>query len=147
MTPRPWQSLTVLMWAILFGLLLCCPGADAEYVQVAKPLVEGRSALLFDRSEPPIPAPRVRLEKRQEEESLSATPSFIPAPTAAGQASSSLFGIQTATGSPRDDLPTPFDTSLGNNFTSPSCPAFFQSFLSNATFQDCLPFSLLLQVW
>ena len=146
-TTRPWQSLTVLMWAILFGLLLCCPGADAEYVQVAKPLERERSALLFDRSEPPIPAPRVRLEKRQEQESISATPSFIPAPTAAGEASSSLFGIQTATSSPQDDLPTPFDTSLGNNFTSPSCPAFFKSFLSNSTFQDCLPFSLLLQVY
>lgn len=150
-SPRWRHSLTVpLMWAILCGLLLCCvAGAEAEYVQVAKPLDVGlgqRSALLFDRSEPPIPAPRVRLEKRQEQESISATPSFIPAPTAAGQDSSSLFGLQTATSSPRDDLPTPFDTSLGNNFTAPSCPAFFQSFLSNSTFQDCLPFSLLLQV-
>lgn len=35
---------------------------------------------------------------------------------------------------------------MGNNFTSPSCPAFFNSFLNNQTFQDCLPFSLLLQV-
>lgn len=145
-TTRPWQLSTVLMWGILVGLLLCCSGAEAEYVQVAKALEPGRSALLFDRSEPPIPAPRVRLERRQEQESVSATPSFIPAPTAAGQESASLFGIPTATGAPREDLPSPFDTSLGNNFTSPSCPAFFQSFLSNATFQDCLPFSLLLQV-
>lgn len=143
---RPWQSLSVLMWAILFSPLLCCSGANAEHVQVAKPVTGDRAGLLFDRSEPPIPAPRVRIEKRQEQESISATPSFIPAPTAAGQESSSLFGIQTATGTPADNLPTPFDTSLGNNFTSPSCPAFFQGFLTNSTFQDCMPFSLLLQV-
>ncbi|ETI26443.1 hypothetical protein G647_03220 [Cladophialophora carrionii CBS 160.54] len=42
-------------------------------------------------------------------------------------------------------LPTPFDTSLGSNFTSPSCPQFFSTFLSNATFQACVPVSLLLQ--
>ncbi|KAG8627473.1 hypothetical protein KVT40_004956 [Elsinoe batatas] len=42
-------------------------------------------------------------------------------------------------------LPTPFDTTLGNNFTSAACLPFFQSFLSNATFSACLPFSLLLQ--
>lgn len=136
-----------LIWAILCGLFFCC--AEADYVQVAKPLelIGQRSGLLFDRSEPPIPAPRHRVvEKRQEQVSISATPSYISDPTAAGQASSSLFGLQTATGTPQDDLPKPFDTSLGNNFTSPSCPAFFQNFLSNSTFQDCLPFSLLLQV-
>ncbi|OCT48677.1 hypothetical protein CLCR_04938 [Cladophialophora carrionii] len=42
-------------------------------------------------------------------------------------------------------LPTPFDTSLGSNFTSSSCPQFFSTFLSNATFQACVPVSLLLQ--
>ncbi|TKA53928.1 hypothetical protein B0A55_12302, partial [Friedmanniomyces simplex] len=42
-------------------------------------------------------------------------------------------------------LPSPFDSTLGNNFTSPTCPAFFQSFLTNETFQQCLPLSLLLQ--
>lgn len=42
-------------------------------------------------------------------------------------------------------LPQPFDTTLGNNFTSNGCPKFFVSFLSDATFQSCYPFSLLLQ--
>lgn len=42
-------------------------------------------------------------------------------------------------------LPSPFDTSLGNNFTDSSCPTFFTTFLKNATFQSCLPMSLLLQ--
>lgn len=42
-------------------------------------------------------------------------------------------------------LPVPFDTSLGSNFTSNSCPDYFTKFLSNGTFQACLPVSLLLQ--
>jgi hypothetical protein len=42
-------------------------------------------------------------------------------------------------------LPSPFDTSLGSNFTSPSCPSFFATFLGNATFRACVPVSLLLQ--
>lgn len=42
-------------------------------------------------------------------------------------------------------LPQPFDTTLGNNFTSDACPKFFVNFLSDATFQSCYPFSLLLQ--
>ncbi|KIW42232.1 uncharacterized protein PV06_05796 [Exophiala oligosperma] len=42
-------------------------------------------------------------------------------------------------------LPSPFDTSLGQNFTSSTCPAFFSTFLSNSTFQSCVPVSLLLQ--
>lgn len=42
-------------------------------------------------------------------------------------------------------LPSPFDTNIGSNFTDSSCPRFFSRFLSNATFQSCVPVSLLLQ--
>ncbi|KAI1622631.1 hypothetical protein EDD37DRAFT_611045 [Exophiala viscosa] len=42
-------------------------------------------------------------------------------------------------------LPSPFDTSIGSNFTVSSCPTFFSTFLSNSTFQSCVPVSLLLQ--
>jgi hypothetical protein len=42
-------------------------------------------------------------------------------------------------------LPSAFDTSLGSNFTKPSCPQFFSNFLSNSTFQSCIPVSLFLQ--
>ncbi|KAL2412708.1 hypothetical protein ABEF95_003122 [Exophiala dermatitidis] len=42
-------------------------------------------------------------------------------------------------------LPSPFDTSIGSNFTDSSCPKFFSKFLSNSTFQSCVPISLLLQ--
>lgn len=44
------------------------------------------------------------------------------------------------------ELPSPFDTNLGNNFTSSSCPQFFKTFLNDAAFKGCLPLSLLLLV-
>ncbi|KAF4166783.1 hypothetical protein CNMCM6936_006233 [Aspergillus lentulus] len=43
-----------------------------------------------------------------------------------------------------DSLPTPFDTSLSNNFTADSCPKFFNDFLSNSTVTSCYSISLLL---
>lgn len=47
-------------------------------------------------------------------------------------------------------LPSPLDSSLSSNFTGPKgdrpCPAFINSFLTNPTFKQCYPFSLLLQV-
>lgn len=42
-------------------------------------------------------------------------------------------------------LPKPFDTSLGTNFTQPSCPQFFGSFLKNETFVNCYPMSFFLK--
>ncbi|KAL8744364.1 MAG: hypothetical protein Q9190_003378 [Brigantiaea leucoxantha] len=45
-----------------------------------------------------------------------------------------------------EDLPTPLDSGLGNNYTQPNCPVFVQSMLDNSTFSSCMPLSLLLQV-
>jgi hypothetical protein len=42
--------------------------------------------------------------------------------------------------------PQAFDSSIGTNFTSQSCPRFFKTFLSDKEFKSCYPFSLLLQV-
>ncbi|KAL8799020.1 MAG: hypothetical protein Q9182_006199 [Xanthomendoza sp. 2 TL-2023] len=44
------------------------------------------------------------------------------------------------------NLPRPFDSGLGNNYTDENCPKFINNFLRNETFISCLPFSLLLQV-
>lgn len=55
-------------------------------------------------------------------------------------------GLATATSEINTVLPSPFDSSLGNNFTTPACPAFITSFLAEAQFKACLPISLLLQV-
>lgn len=43
-----------------------------------------------------------------------------------------------------DDFPTAF-TTLTNNFTNPSCPEFFHTFLQDSSFQECHALSILLQ--
>ncbi|ORY70092.1 uncharacterized protein BCR38DRAFT_332331 [Pseudomassariella vexata] len=50
----------------------------------------------------------------------------------------------TAVSSP---LPSPFDTALAANFsgTSGNCPSFINTILTNSTFKQCYPFSMLLQ--
>ncbi|PYH50012.1 uncharacterized protein BP01DRAFT_261938, partial [Aspergillus saccharolyticus JOP 1030-1] len=44
-----------------------------------------------------------------------------------------------------DSFPTAFDTSLTNNFTTTTCPKFFESFLSNSTITACHAVSMLLR--
>ncbi|OIW33374.1 hypothetical protein CONLIGDRAFT_560984, partial [Coniochaeta ligniaria NRRL 30616] len=55
----------------------------------------------------------------------------------------------TTTVVPSSPLPSPLDGSISSNFSSSSgtnsCPAFLNSFLTNPTFKQCYPFSLLLQ--
>ena len=74
------------------------------------------------------------------------TPSVISTET---KAPSAVAGVSTSTAPSvtviTTPLPTPFDTSVGSNFTSSSCPQFFSTFLGNSTFQSCVPISLLLQ--
>jgi hypothetical protein len=64
--------------------------------------------------------------------------------TSTGNATVSIATASSLPG-PSSPLPSPFDTSLGSNFTSQSCPGFFDAFLQNTTFKDCHPTSLLLQ--
>ncbi|KAK4574410.1 hypothetical protein LTR86_002172 [Recurvomyces mirabilis] len=101
------------------------------------------SELVYDRSEAP-PAPMVLHKRAQATSTLP--PSITEASsTVGGSTAPPATGISTASPTSQDVLPTPFDSSIGNNFTSPSCPAFFQSFLTDDTFKQCSPLSLLLQ--
>lgn len=114
-------------------LCFCSPLVDAAEIpndteeQVTQALTSVESVLLFDRSTPPEPFMHHFLKR------------------AAGSTSTSSSASSASTAS-SDTLPIPFDTALGNNFTTSSCPAFFKNFLSNDTFNECVPLSLLLQV-
>lgn len=142
---RSWPQAQKLMFALLCGLLFFCQSAQAS--------LHGSSILerelVYDRR--PAPKPRMGLHARQDDSSSSPAAtttatsglSSIDAPSSTSSISESQ--IQTASSVPTS-LPRPFDSSIGNNFTEPSCPQFFNDFLSNDTFQECLPFSLLLQV-
>ena len=143
---RSWSQAQKLIYSLLCGLLLFCQSAQAS--------LHGSSIfdreLVYDRR--PVPKPRMGLHARQDDSSSSPAAtattstsglSSIDAPSSTSSISESQ--IQTASSVPTS-LPQPFDSSIGNNFTEPSCPQFFNDFLSNDTFQECLPFSLLLQV-
>jgi len=138
-----WSQAWNLIFAVLCALLFFCESVQAN--------IHGSSIfeheLVYDRR--PAPQPRMGIYARQDDSSSSSAtttggPSYILAPSSTSSGSVST-SIQTAT-SVSTSLPRPFDSSLGNNFTQSSCPQFFNNFLSNATFQECHPFSMLLQV-
>ena len=134
----PWMSMHGLVLVVLVSILLCC-----QQVEAATPHGHGsrrRTDLLFDNHEPP--QPRMRLQERNEDSHKSKH----NAHSHSSKSRKGDSGVQTAAQDSQIPLPHPFDTSLGNNFTAPSCPAFFNNFLTNDTFNACLPFSLLLQV-
>lgn len=144
---RPGSVAQKLSLILLFCLLFLCRGTDAQSVYGASEVFPRE--LLFDRSEPP-PLPRMLLERRQdggdESSTAIASTTIRPNDDASATATATETGLAIASPTAVADLPRPFDTSLGNNFTSTTCPTFFSSFLNNQTFKDCLPLSLLLQV-
>lgn len=125
-----------------------------------------REELLFDRSPAPDSPHRraligraaasstaaasisatVTLVETTSSETASGTAAVSSAVASASSAAATSTGIATAPGSSKSALPQPFDTSLGANFTSTACPAYFTKFLADSTFQSCYPFSLLIQV-
>jgi hypothetical protein len=151
-------------------------GPDALHGNILESTLEKlarRGEILIDRSPPPdmshlqrrqngggspfgasskgstvTPAQPSSSNKAKPMELNSNTPGSTPESTASSTPTSSSASSSTsqAVDPSATNLPTAFDTSLGNNFTAPSCPAFFESFLANKQFQECLPFSQLLQV-
>jgi hypothetical protein len=119
---------------VLFSILICCQQAEAGKAHGSRRLAR-RTGLVFDKST--TPEPRMRLKPRKEHRQ---------AHKHAEKAKTEEKEFKTDTQPAQLSLPHPFDTSLGNNFTAPSCPTFFNNFLNSESFNDCLPFSLLLQV-
>lgn len=118
---------------LIILLYFCNPCVNAATLsddsdeQTTRVLTSTESILLFDTSTPPEPYIQHFIKR-----AASSTPTSSAASSASTTSS--------------DALPRPFDTGLGNNFTTSSCPAFFKDFLSNDAFNDCVPLSLLLQV-
>ncbi|KAK6355300.1 hypothetical protein TWF696_004410 [Orbilia brochopaga] len=77
--------------------------------------------------------------------------SYTPASTVQRiDGSATRTGFASPTPSADDNyvapFPRAFDTSLAlNNFTAPGCQPFFQNFLNNSTFVNCLPLSFFIQ--
>lgn len=93
-----------------------------------------RSLLMLDTRPPPV-APLMHLQRRQDDATT----------TASASASKETIATDPNAAPSNFKIPTPFDTSLSNNFTA-SCSKFFQALLTDGEFNDCHPLSLMLQV-
>ncbi|KAF3484148.1 uncharacterized protein GIQ15_03472 [Arthroderma uncinatum] len=87
------------------------------------------------------PSPTSKKQPKPTSGSGSTTlPPILSTPTGT-VGTSIVVATPTASAGP---LPTAFDTSRSDN-TTVKCSAFFDTFLSNSTFNDCVPISLLLK--
>ncbi|GAA5992750.1 hypothetical protein JCM5350_003372 [Sporobolomyces pararoseus] len=80
-------------------------------------------------------------------ESTASPSGTVPATSFASVSTSSISSspISTSTAIPAGyEVPQPFDSTLGTNFSSTACPSFFATFLADPEFISCAPFSLLL---
>ncbi|KAI9724891.1 MAG: hypothetical protein M1812_000167 [Candelaria pacifica] len=127
---RPYTKAWTLISILL--LFLCCVDAKSvgvdDGIEATLVSLDIPEEILVNKRYLP-PSPHIELRRRQS------------SPTTVDSAPSPLMTDSNSNNSP---LPSPFDTNLGNNFTS-SCQGFFQTVLNNSTFKACLPFSLLLQ--
>ena len=111
-----------------------------------------RNGLLVDLSDHPEPALFRPMERRDSGDDGSASSSTSYAPIQASMATTLSTGSPTAaltTAPPNASptvLPQVFDSNIGNNFTSTTCPTFFNKLVTDADFQQCYPLSLLLTV-
>lgn len=113
------------------ALLHAAPAHDSDLI----PAWKGPSLLVLDTRPPPDP-PLMHLQRRQAKDASSTS--------SAAASKTSLATDPNATKTPFT-VPQPFDTALSNNFTA-SCATFFRRLLTEPSFKQCHPFSLMLQV-
>ena len=129
-----WMSTHGWLIVVLLNILSCCQSVEGRPNHGTHRLSR-KTDLVFGKRV--APEPRIRLKPRKEHPQLHKREK---------KATGDDTQLITATNASDVSLPHPFDTSLGNNFTTSSCPTFFQNFLNSDDFNNCLPFSLLLQV-
>lgn len=92
-----------------------------------------------------------RRERDDDDGERQATATPAPTPTRTVDESPSPFSIGTeiiiATPTVTEvPIPSPFDTNLNTkNFTAEGCPAFFEGFLNDDAFKECVPMSLFIR--
>lgn len=124
----------LLSWSSLLGAVSAAEPHGDRLSLVDADLVWKGSSLLLDTRPPPIiplfmpPAPAIE----DATQTLSAPPSKRSLATASSSSGADFV------------IPKPFDTGLSNNFTS-SCSDFMNRLLKSEAFNNCHPFSLLLQ--
>ncbi|KAK8191290.1 hypothetical protein IWZ00DRAFT_273895 [Phyllosticta capitalensis] len=142
------RFLSLAIFALLLFLSECAAAAASHDRPRLLSLVRrGRGEIVYDRNHPPLEKRMPLLHPRDAvdgDDSAAAAASTTTTPPSTFLASSATYTAAVSTPT-ATTLPEPFDTSIGSNFTASSCPAFFNSFLANSTFDNCVPLSLLLQ--
>lgn len=135
----------------LWCFMTLCGGAVADRQRPSLQKLALRGGLLVDLSDRPEPPMFQPMERRDnKEESASSSTSY--APSQASTATLLTTNTAAATAATAASIATPtalpqvFDSNIGNNFTSQTCPTFFETLLTDDTFQECYPLSLLLTV-
>lgn len=142
---KPSSFRPTLVLVLLALLLLCCGCASAAGTQTDRQRLRAlarRGEIVWDRSAPPPSPQRMPLLHRRHngDDDDDSSTTLVPRRT------STTTTTAADTASSSASIPQPFDTALGSNFSSSTCPSFINSFLDNSTFVGCVPLSLLLQV-
>lgn len=126
----------LLFWSSMFSAVTAA-GTDGGLptLRVQDDLAWTGSSLYLDQRPPPIVAPLMPPVHGNEDATKTTS------------AALSKRSIATAAHGTDNDfqIPQPFDTSLSNNFTS-SCGNFMNRLRNSQSFNNCHPFSLMLQV-
>jgi hypothetical protein len=139
----------------LFGvwcfIALCGGAAAADRQHPSLEKLARRNGLLVDLSDQPELPSFWPMERRNSKGDGSSSSSISYAPIQASTMTLLSTGHPTtiATALPSVSptvLPQVFDSNIGNNFTSTSCPTFFEKLVTDSNFQECYPLSLLLTV-
>lgn len=143
--PRPLHTTSGLALILLFCIILPFSHAAHALDRRRLPRAAASAPQLLDDVSPainPAPPPAPVLLQVSDH---TPTPD-VPGAKSRRQSGNSSAIMSDPNAPTTTPLPTPFDTNLGNNFTSSSCPLFFSSFLNDPKMQACHPISLLLTV-
>ncbi len=138
---------TGLLFSIWCIMALCggaAAAADRHHPSLEK--LARRSGLLVDLSNWPEPPSLHRRNKGGDSSTSSISYAPIQASTVTLLSTGNPTTIATQSNPSPSALPQVYDSNIGNNFTSTTCPTFFEKLDTNSEFQECYPLSLLLTV-
>jgi len=137
------SSLPGILFSVWCFIALCgraAAAADRQHPSLEK--LARRNGLLVDLSDRPE-SPLFRPMERRD------STSYAPIQASTVTLLSTGHPTTITTAEPNASptiLPQVFDSNIGNNFTSTTCPTFFVKLIANSDFQECYPLSLLLTV-
>ena len=138
---------TGLLFSIWCFMALCGGAAAADRQHPSLEKLARRNGLLVDPSHRPEPPSFHRRNKGSDSSTSSTSYAPIQASTVTLLSTGNPAAIATAQPNPSPTaLPQVFDSNIGNNFTSTTCPTFFEKLDTNSEFHECYPLSLLLTV-